>query len=64
MIKVKFNKRDENEFCECKKKVPKSKIEELRKGLGKIKRNDTKEEHEKLVEKIKMRQRRAFPFFS
>ena len=36
--------------------------EELRKGSGKSKRNYAKEKHDELVEKIKMRQRRDFPF--
>ena len=32
VIKLKCNKRNENEVCECAKKVIKSKREELRKG--------------------------------
>ena len=47
VIKVKCNKRNEKEVCECTKKLIKSKreelTEELRKGSGKSKRNDTKE---------------------
>ena len=36
--------------------------EELRKGSGKSKRNDAKEEYDKLANKIKIRQRIDYPF--